>query len=393
MNTVQWLTRLISFNTVSCNSNLDLINAIAAWLQEHQIPTHIIPGPSAIKANLLATIPASNGDISGGILLSGHTDVVPITGQLWDTDPFVATEHDGKIFGRGSCDMKGFIAVILAMVPALQKLHLLKPIHFAFTCDEEIGCIGVDYLVAHLEKAGLRPEGCIVGEPSSMRPIIGEKARRLYRCRVQGQAVHSSLASEGCNAIEYASRLVCYINSLATYGKEHGPFDHEFDCPYSTITTNVFNGGIATNIIPGTCEFMLEVRYIDQFPIENFRNQIEHYINNDLLPEMKKSYSQATIVFEEVSDAPGFNAAENSAILRIVRAVTGTQERLKVSYATEAGAFQNYRIPTVICGPGTIEQAHTPNEFITLDQLVLCEKVLANVISLFCVQSSKQNDV
>lgn len=385
MNTLEWLSQLVSYNTVSSNSNQELIDAIDGWFKSHQLNTHIIPGSTQGKFNLLATIPAADGSTTGGLLLSGHTDVVPVTGQMWLTDPFVATEVDGKIYGRGTCDMKGFVAVLLALVPDLKKLKLNKPIHFSFTCDEEIGCIGVDYLVAYLQQEGIQPEGCIVGEPSSMRPIIGEKARRLYHCQIQGKAVHSSLASEGCNAIEYASRLICYISTLANYVKEHGPFDPDFDCPFSTITTNIVSGGIAANIIPGTCEFIVEVRYIDKFPLLNFCSQIENYINDELVPEMRKTHPEAAIYFDETSDAPGFNAIEDSKITSIVRAVTGVSDRLKVSYATEAGTFQNAHIPTIICGPGSIQQAHRPNEFITTDQLNLCEKVLRNVITFFCI--------
>ncbi|TIE17499.1 M20/M25/M40 family metallo-hydrolase, partial [Legionella pneumophila] len=214
--------------------------------------------------------------------------------------------------------------------------------------------------------------------------IIGEKGIRLYHCQVQGKSVHSSLASEGCNAIIYASRLICYINMLAKYMEKNGPFDNDFDFPFTTITTNIISGGTATNIVPGTCEFILELRYIDQFPIENFRNQIENYINNDLLLEMRETYSEAAIYFDEISDSPGFNALEESSITRLVRVVTGIEERFKVSYTTEAGVFQNARIPTIICGPGNIEQAHSANEFITIEQLNICEKVLRNVIAFFC---------
>lgn len=385
MNTLQWLTKLISFNTVSSNSNKPLIEAVDAWFKLHQIESHIIPGLAEAKINLFATIPAGNGQTQGGILLSGHTDVVPVIGQTWNTDPFVATEQEGKIYGRGACDMKGFIAVLLALAPELKKLNLLKPIHFSFTCDEEVGCIGVDYLVAYLQKKGIQPEGCIVGEPSSMRPIIGEKARRLYHCKVHGKAVHSSLASEGCNAIEYASRLICYINTLAQYVKENGPFDRDFDFPFTTITTNLVNGGAAANIIPGSCEFTLELRYISQFPLENFHQQVLNYINEELLPKMRKTYSDAVISFKVTDDSPGFSALEDSLITRIARAVTGIKERSKVSYGTESGVFQRALIPTIICGPGDIKQAHTPNEFITIEQLNMCEKVLRNVIHFFCM--------
>ncbi len=307
MNTIQWLTQLISFNSISGTSNVPLIEAIDAWFKLHGINSQIVAGPADDRVNLFATIPASNGQMDGGILLSGHTDVVPVTGQIWHTDPFIARE----------------------------------------------------------------------------------KGRRLYHCQIQGKATHSSLAFEGCNAVEYASQLICYINSIARYVKENGPFDKDFDCPFTTITTNIISGGIAMNVIPSTCEFILEVRYINSFPLVNFHSQIENYINNELLPEMKKPHPEAAIYFDEISDAHGFNAMEDSTITRIVRMVTGIKERFKVSYGTEAGTLQNAHIPTVICGPGDIKQAHNPNEFITIEQLDMCERVLKNVVTLFCVDLQK----
>lgn len=385
MDTLDWLKKLIGFNTISSNSNMLLIEAIEEWFKRQGIASHIIYGSTKDKANLLATIPAANNQTHGGILLSGHTDVVPVAGQLWDTDPFIAIEKDAKIYGRGACDMKGFIAVLLALVPEFKKLKLLKPIHLAFTFDEEVGCIGADFLVAYIQKLGIQPEGCIVGEPSSMRPIVGEKARQVYHCQVQGLPAHSSLAGEGCNAIEYASRLISYINKLSQHMKEKGPFDKDFDYPYTTISTNVISGGIASNVIPGTCEFIFDIRCLPQFLSENFRSQVINYIHNELLPEMKKYNPNAAIYFDRVSDGRGFEATENAKITQIVRAVTGIKERFKVSYSTEAGIFQDAHIPTVICGPGNIEQAHRPNEFVTLEQLKLCEHILRNTVQFFCV--------
>ncbi|KTD38567.1 acetylornithine deacetylase [Legionella nautarum] len=385
MNTYQWLAKLISIDTSSNNSNLELIETMASWLKLHDIDFHIIPSPDESKANLFATIHTKNEQVRGGIVFAGHTDTVPVAGQMWQTDPFVATEKNGKIYGRGACDMKGFIAVLLALVPKLKKLRLLKPIHFAFTYDEEVGCIGVDFLLDHIKKLGITPEGCIVGEPSSMRPIIGEKSRRVYHCQIKGWSAHSSLAAKGCNAIEYASRLICYVHRLANYLKKNGPFDYDFDYPFTTISINIVSGGIAYNVIPGTCEFILEIRYLPQFPLENFRSQIENYINKELLPEMKKNYSEAAIYLEEISDASGFVALEDAPLIRLVRSITGVKERLKVSYSTEAGNYQDANIPTVVCGPGHIDQAHQPNEFITKEQLVICENVIKNIVNLFCL--------
>ncbi|ARG98670.1 acetylornithine deacetylase [Legionella micdadei] len=387
MNAHQWLAQLIGFNTVSSNSNMELIETIAEWFKLHQIKSHVIRSPTAPKANLFATIPAKNGQTQGGLLLSGHTDVVPVAGQMWTTDPFVAIKHDGKIYGRGASDMKGFIAVLLALLPEFKTLKLAKPLHFAFTYDEEVGCIGVDFLLEYLQEIGIQPEACIVGEPSNMRPIIGEKSRRLFHCQVQGYSVHSSLADEGCNAINYAGRLICYISELAQYIKEHGPFDDDFDVPYSTLSTNIISGGIARNVIPGNCELIIEIRYLPQFPIENLRNQLENYINNELVPEMKKSYPEAAIYLDQISDAPGLITSKDSPIARLMHTVMGTEEYSKVSYSSESASYQEAGISTIICGPGSIEQAHRPDEFISLEQLKICEHALKNIVMLFCMDT------
>jgi acetylornithine deacetylase len=385
MDTFQWLKKLIGFNTISSDSNMQMIEAIDAWFKLHDIDSQILLGHETGKANLFATIPAQNGQTQGGIILSGHTDVVPTVGQLWDTDPFVAVEKDSRIYGRGACDMKGFIAVLLALVPEFKKLKLTKPIHYSFSYDEEIGCIGVEFLLEHLEKIGIKPEGCIVGEPSSMKPIIGEKSRQVYHCQVQGLAAHSSLVNRGCNAIEYASNLICYIKKLADELKGNGPFDHDFDLPFTTITTTVVSGGIASNVIPGTCEFIFDIRYLPEFPVKAFCSQIENYIHNELEPEMKKIYPLAAIHLTQTSDAAGFSADDKAAITRAVYKETGVTERLKVSYTTEAGIFEEAGIPTIVCGPGDIDQAHRANEFVSFEQLKRCEEVFRNIIHSFCV--------
>lgn len=387
MNAQQWLAQLIGFNTISSNSNMELIKTIAEWFKLHHIQPHLIPSPKESKANLFATIPAKNGQTQGGLLLSGHTDVVPVAGQIWTTDPFVATQHDGKIYGRGASDMKGFLAVLLALLPEFTTLKLSKPLHFAFTYDEEVGCIGVDFLLEYLQELGIQPEACIVGEPSSMRPIISEKSRRLFHCQVQGYSVHSSLADQGCNAIHYAGHLICYISKLARYLKEQGPFDDDFDVPYCTLSTNIISGGIAKNVIPSTCELLIEIRYLPQFPIENLRSQLENYINDELVPEMKKNHSEAAIYLDQISDAPGLTTSKDAPIARLMHTVLGVEEYLKVSYSSESASYREAGISTIICGPGSIEQAHRPDEFISLEQLNICEHTLKNIVRLFCMDA------
>lgn len=384
MNTKEWLAKLIAFDSTSKQSNVLLINELAEWLKRHEVNCHIISGPDN-KANLFATIPAQGNQEQGGIILSGHTDTVPVMGQIWDSDPFVAIERDGKIYGRGACDMKGFLAVVLGLLPEFKKLKLQKPIHLAFTADEEIGCLGAPFLLDYIKKLGIQPEACIVGEPSSMLPIVGYKGRQVFHCQVKGYAAHSSLTNRGCNAIVYASRLITYIHAIAEKLKNDGPFDNDFDLPYTSLTTNIISGGQANNIIPNNCEFIFEMRYLPEFSVETIRSQIENYINTELLPDMRQTYPKAEVYLDLISSAPAFSAHENEGIASILRVITGVKRRFKVSYSTEAALFQRAHIPTIICGPGNIEQAHQANEFITLDQLDICEKVIRNIINFFCL--------
>ncbi|RUQ94596.1 acetylornithine deacetylase [Legionella septentrionalis] len=383
MDTKQWLSKLISFDTTSRNSNLSLIESIATWFDENGVPSHIIPGNDSSKANLFATLPNHEGKEQGGIVLSGHTDTVPVDGQIWHTDPFSAVVKDNKIYGRGASDMKGFIAVMLALLPELKPIKLHKPVHFSFTCDEEIGCLGAPHVLSYLKQANIQPEACIIGEPSSMLPIVGYKGRQVYHIQIKGLSAHSSLTNRGCNAIEYGSRLICYIRDLADFLRKEGPFDADFDVPFTSITTNIVSGGHASNVIPANCEFMVEMRYLPQFSVETVRSQMQNYINETLLPEMRQTYPGAEVYLNLISDAPGFTAHENALITTLLRHVTGINKRMKVSYSTEAGIFQRANIPTIICGPGSIEQAHQADEFITLEQLAICEKVLRNTIKLY----------
>lgn len=259
MNSFDWLARLVAFDTTSRNSNLELIADIEAWLKRHHIPSRLTHDSTGQKANLFATLPAANGDISGGIILSGHTDVVPIDGQKWHTNPFKAELIEDKIYGRGTCDMKGFIAVVLSLIPELQQSALKQPVHFAFSYDEEVGCLGARLLIADLQQIGVKPKACIVGEPTDMHPIVAHKGIQVFRCRVHGAAAHSSLTHRGCNAIEYAAKIINYLRDLADLMRLAGPFDQHFDVPFiaSRLTDfkqnmrwrNIYNSeteGIAT---------------------------------------------------------------------------------------------------------------------------------------------------
>ncbi|CDZ77047.1 Acetylornithine deacetylase [Legionella massiliensis] len=385
MTTIEWLKRLVSFDTTSRNSNLALIDLIQDCFKQHKVSPQLVFDETRKKANLFATLPAHDGSTQGGIILSGHTDVVPVDGQIWDSHPFEAIERDDRIYGRGTCDMKGFIAVLLHLLPEFRTLKLKKPIHFAFTYDEEIGCLGILTLLKHLQTLGLNPEGCVIGEPTNMQPVTAHKGRVLYRCRIHGAATHSSLTTQGCNAIEHAAQLIIYLRSLAEHFKQKGPFDNAFDVPFTTLTTNMINGGAAYNIIPEWCEFAFEFRYLPNLDPKEIISKIEHYIHENLLPELHKEHTDATIDLVKIAEGPGLDTSEEEMITQLIRELTKIQKKFKVAYATEGGQYQHSKIPTIICGPGSIEQAHRPNEFVSIDQLKQCEKIIGQLVHNFVI--------
>lgn len=379
MQTLEWLKRLIAHDTTSAKSNLALLKDIEGWLSEHGITSHFTYDESHSKANLLATLPAANGDSHGGVVLSGHTDVVPVANQAWETDPFQAEVRDHKVYGRGACDMKGFIACVLASVPIFKKLKLTKPVHFAFTYDEEIGCLGAPSLIAQLQELKLNPEACIVGEPSKMQAIVAHKGIQLFRCALKGKATHSSLTPSGCNAIEYAADFITYLRRIATECRDAGPFDKHFDVPFSTLSTNQINGGIAVNTIPEECQFYFEFRQLPSVSVQPIINRIQSY-GKELLTQMQKESQDARFDMQMLANAPSFAADMKAKITQLTCELTKTTELLKVAYATEAGLFQAVSIPTVVCGPGSITEAHRANEWVALDQLKLCEEYLHQVV-------------
>lgn len=377
---LDWIERLIAFNTVSRESNLGLIETIRDHLSQRGIASTLTYDAGRNKANLFATIPSASGATQGGVVLSGHTDVVPVDGQTWDTDPFSPVIRDGKLFGRGSCDMKGYIGVVLTALPELLSTKLDQPVHFAFSYDEEIGCVGAPSMIEELQARGVRPDGCIVGEPTNMRPIVAHKSISSYRCCVHGHAAHSSLTPRGVNAIEYAARLICHIRDIADGLKREGPFDEDFDVPFSTSSVGLIQGGIAVNTVPALCEFVFEYRTLPAVDSSTIIDRIQAYARDVLEPEMRKVVPHASIEFTRRSASPALEASEQDAITQLVRALTADRETHKVAYGTEAGLFQRAGIPSVICGPGNIEQAHKPNEFVTLEQIALCETFIQKLI-------------
>jgi acetylornithine deacetylase len=376
MNARAWLDTLVGFDTTSRNSNLELIETVRDALRAQGVSAWLAHNPEKTKANLFATLPAADGSEQGGIVLSGHTDVVPVDGQDWQSDPFTVVERDGNLYGRGTCDMKGFIATSLALVPEFLAMPRKKPLHLAFSYDEEVGCVGAPYMLADLHERGIRPEGCVVGEPTGMKVVVAHKGINLFTCKVHGKAAHSSLTPQGCNAIEYAARLICRIRDLADTYKADGPFDEFYDVPFSTITTNRISGGIAVNTIPEACEFQYEFRNLPSLLPDVIQSRIESYVQAELLPRMRAEYDGARIDIVPGASAPGLEASEQAAITALVRELSRDQDKRKVAYATEAGLFQGMGIATVVCGPGHIKHAHSPDEFVALDQLAQCEKFL-----------------
>lgn len=380
MNTLDWLDRLIAIDTTSRNSNLGLIETVRDALAGHGLKPWLAANAEGNKANLFCTLPAQDGQTQGGIVLSGHTDVVPVDGQPWSSDPFKLTDKgDGRLYGRGSCDMKGFIASSLALVPEALALPRRKPLHLALSYDEEVGCVGAPVMLAELRQRGIRADGCIVGEPTSMQPVVAHKGGYFFRCKVHGKAAHSSLTPRGCNAIEHAARLICHIRDLADAWRANGPYDAAFDVPHSTITTNLITGGIAINTVPDLCAFSYDFRHLPGHDAGGIQAEVQRYVDEQLLPRMKREYDGARIEIECGAAVPTLDASEQAAITALVRALTRDQTVRKVAYGTEAGQFAQAGIPAVLCGPGSIERAHKVDEYVEVEQLAQCDRFLRRV--------------
>nr|CCC91967.1 putative acetylornithine deacetylase [Trypanosoma congolense IL3000] len=387
MNYKRWLEKLVSYDTTSRNSNLELIHYVKTYLEGVGVDCILIHNEEKTKANLWATLPGENGVTEGGTIFSGHTDVVPVDGQEWFTDPFILTERDGKLYGRGTCDMKGFIAVCMSLTQELLQVRREKPIHFAWTYDEEVGCIGGQVLTTFLREKGIKVDGCIVGEPTSNKIVVAHKGIAVYRMRVRGIAAHSSyaLTSQSCNAVDYAARLVVKIREIAEDVARHGARDRFFDVPHTTISTNIVTGGNAENTVPALCEFVFEIRFLTSAEQDMLEKRICTFVDAELLPAMKRESASANIELRKVASAPSFSQAdEKGTFLPVLRSLTGDTAIRKVAYATEAGQYQNLGIPVTVCGPGSILQAHQANEFVTVEQLAECAGIIRGVVQGCC---------
>ncbi|HUZ72645.1 MAG TPA: acetylornithine deacetylase [Stellaceae bacterium] len=375
--TLDMIGRLVGFDTTSRDSNLALIEFVRDYLDGFGIGSELVFDAERRKANLYATI---GPDDHGGIMLSGHTDVVPVDGQEWDSDPFTVVARDGLLYGRGTADMKGFIAAALALVPEFIAAKAATPVHLALTYDEEVGCIGVRGLIARLNARTVKPRLCIIGEPTLMQPVVAHKGKKSVRCLVRGHESHSALAHIGVNAIEAGAAIIARIREMAREKRERGPFDPGFTPPYTTIHTGTVSGGTALNIVPRECRFAFEIRYLpEDDPDALFATLRQHA--STLLPEMHRVSAATGIEFDAFNAIPALSTAIDCEVVQLAQSLSGVNSLGKVSFGTEGGLYQEAGIPTVICGPGSIEQAHRPNEFLALDQVRQCETFLRRLIA------------
>jgi len=375
------IERLIGFDTTSRGSNLGLIEWTRDYLKGFGIESRLTYDASGKKANLFATVQKG---AKPGIVLSGHTDVVPVDGQNWASDPFKAEVRGDRLYGRGACDMKSYLAVILAMAPRFAAADLKAPIHFALSYDEEVGCIGARGLLEDLARNNIRPAGAIIGEPTSMQAVIAHKGKRSYQCCVHGKEAHSALTPQGVNAIEYAARIISYIRHMAERMQACEPRDHGFDVPFTTLQTGVISGGTAGNIVPRECIFQFEFRYLPGADPDALEREIKDYAERVILPEMQRTDPNTSISFDTKAEIPGLNTAEADQVTQLAQALSRNPSTSKVAYATEGGLFQQAGIPAIICGPGSIEQAHKPDEYVTLAQVALCESFMERLLEQMC---------
>ncbi len=367
--TVATLGELIAFPTVSSDSNLAMIDHLAGRLTAVGARCEVLRDGSGTKANLFATL-GPEGD--GGLMLCGHTDVVPVDEQPWTADPFTMVEREGRLYGRGTCDMKGFIAACLEAAPLLAEGERDRPLHFAFTHDEEVGCLGAQALVEVLQARGLRPALAIVGEPTEMRVIEGHKGCCEYRTEFTGLEGHGSSPDAGVNAVEYAARYVTRLLELKAQLKARCPEGSRFVPPWSTINTGVLHGGFAPNVIPARAALEWEMRPVVAADADFVRADLEGYVSEVLLPAMRAVDPAAGIVTRTLGEVPGLEPMLQNAARDLVAELTGANGTDLVPFGTEAGLFQRMGIDTVVCGPGSIAQAHKADEWVSRDQLAVC---------------------
>jgi acetylornithine deacetylase len=372
---VELLARLVSFDTTSYKNNLELIAFVEDYLARHDVASRRIVSADGEKSSLFATIGPQQ---EGGVALSGHTDVVPVEGQHWTSDPFTLRADNGKLYARGSADMKAFIAASLAAVPDYKRRALKKPIHLAFSYDEEIGCIGVRPMIAELGRELPKPAMVIVGEPTGMRVVDAHKGPVRWNVDIKGRAAHSSMAHLGVNAVTYATRLIGELERMEQELKSR-VLDIRFEPPYSTLQVTTIEGGNATNIVPNRCVFVFDIRGLPGLDPDEIEARLRRFAEKRCLPEMREVAPEADIRIERVNAVPPFGAGHASEVVALALKLSEQNDTHGVSYGTEAGLFQEAGSPAVVCGPGEIAQAHTADEWIAESEIAKCMEFLSRL--------------
>ncbi|MFZ2259978.1 MAG: acetylornithine deacetylase [Luteococcus japonicus] len=377
---LDWITRLCRIDTTSRETNKPLVELVSQEFRRLGVEPHLFDSPDGLKQGLVATIPAAHGGTTGGILLSGHTDVVPVDGQDWASAPFEPEVRDGRFYGRGTADMKGYLGVIMHLLPRMVEAELAEPIHLAFSYDEEPGCLGAADMVAAVEQLGIEPRACFVGEPTSMRVIRAHKSSYALRAVFTGVNAHSSLKPQGVNAIEYAGILLAHWKQVTDGWQADGPFDGAYPVTWSTGGVNEFHGGTAWNIVPSRAEMVLEFRSVAAVDDQAVVADLEGLVA-ELDQRMKQANPAAGAQIELLSGVAGLDTAPDEEVVDLAEKLGGQRCDDKVTYGTEAGFFQAAGIPTVVCGPGDIAQAHAADEFIELSQVTACERFMASLLA------------
>lgn len=375
---VDLIRDLVAFPTVSHESNRDLLDYVSAFLARHGVESQIIWNEERTKGNLWATVGPADRP---GVILSGHSDVVPVEGQDWSSDPFALREADGRLYGRGTCDMKGFVGIALALVPDLVARDLKRPVHFAISYDEELGCTGVWSMVDHAAALPVRPALCIVGEPTGMRMVIGHKGGSCHKVTVTGLAAHSSLAPRAVNAIQHAAAIIGEIGRIGEELASTGARDEDYDVAHSTMSVTTIRGGQAFNIIPETCAFDVDLRALPALDADAVIGRLARYADEAVLPRMRAVSPDASIRIDRVVNYPGFDVAFDHPGASFVNRLLRRNDYAKVAYGTEAGVFSTHGgIASVVCGPGSIEQAHKPDEYLDVSEVGKCADFLDRLV-------------
>lgn len=362
---LDWISRLVAHDTTSSRSNLRLIEDVESYFSDHRVPTHRVASDDGSKTNLYAIV---GPQAPGGVILSGHTDVVPVDGQDWDSDPWIVVQKQGKLFGRGVADMKSFIAIGLSLVPDMLARDLKRPIIFALSYDEEVGCLGAPRMISEIADRAPRPSAVIVGEPTNMRVVDGHKGIASFRVDITGYTTHSSQTDRGVSAVEAAARLISKIADMRAMRERDADSANPFDPPYSTMTVNVVRGGTQLNIMAGEATFDWDLRSVPGDSIDDIIGEFTDFARG-VETEMRRKSSECKISIEQMTNAPSLAPRPDNPAADLAKAITGHNATEVVPYAAEAGQFQGAGFSTVICGPGSIDQAHQANEFITLDQV------------------------